>query len=409
MLWIVMTLLSLSGFARAAQGVSSMPSDSPSFRYHRIPANLPLYRGDIGDYGQTAVADIDKDGRLDFIIGRKRQLDWKIEGTIYWFRNLGSGKWEQRVLGRDSLSDVGAAALDVDGDGWIDVVCGGVWYRNPKNPREKEFDRFVYDPDGEAAHDVVVADINGDGRPEIVTLSDKKGLRWYRIPDDPTGKWEMHPVGPGIHGAIAPAGIADIDGDGDLDIVRGNAWFENKRGDGTEWVEHDNIPFGRSGPYGICVRTWIGDIDGDGKAEVVMLDADIEDSKATILRNVDGKGGKWERRDLPQSFKYGSLHSLAVADFNGDGRLDIVSNEQEELLPDGRENPRFILWENLGGGKFAERIILDAKLGGHELLVGDFNGDGAPDIVSKPWGVKSWNGAGGEMHVDYLENLSGKK
>jgi hypothetical protein len=96
---------------------------------------------------------------------------------------------------------------------------------------------------------------------------------------------------------------------------------------------------------------------------------------------------------------------LGVADFNGDGRLDIVSNEQEELLPAGRENPRWILWLNLGAGKFEEHIILDERLGGHELQVGDVDHDGDIDIVSKPWGPFPWNKVGGKMHIDFLENL----
>jgi hypothetical protein len=146
-------------------------------------------------------------------------------------------------------------------------------------------------------------------------------------------------------------------------------------------------------------------MDGDGKNEIVMGDADITDCRVVILRNDDGKGGRWSKTELPRSFTYGSLHALAVADFNGDGRPDIVANEQEELLPPGRENPRWVAWENLGGGKFAERILLDQKLGGHELQVGDVDGDGDIDICSKPWGVHPWNANGGKTHVDFLENL----
>ena len=162
---------------------------------------------------------------------------------------------------------------------------------------------------------------------------------------------------------------------------------------------------GRKGPFGVCVRTAVADLDGDGRAEIIIADADIVDSKVAVLKNADGKGGRWAKTELPQSFAYGSLHSLAVADLNGDGRPDIVVNEQEELLPPGRENPRWIVWENLGGNQFAERVVLDRKLGGHELQVGDVDGDGDVDIVSKPWGPRPWNGAGGAVHVDFLENL----
>jgi len=90
----------------------------------------------------------------------------------------------------------------------------------------------------------------------------------------------------------------------------------------------------------------------------------------------------------------------------GDGLPDIVSNEQEELLPEGRTDPKFVVWRNLGGGRFDECIVLDRALGGPELQVADMDGDGRPDILSKAWGVQSWNGAQGRMHVDYLRNVT---
>jgi len=87
---------------------------------------------------------------------------------------------------------------------------------------------------------------------------------------------------------------------------------------------------GRKGPFGICVRTAVADLNGDGKLEIIIADADIEDSKVAILKNADGKGGCWIKTELPQSFTYGSLHSLAVADFNGDG--------SQTLSPTNRRN-----------------------------------------------------------------------
>jgi len=284
--------------------------------------------------------------------------------------------------------------------------------RNPGNPARPgaKWERIVFAKNAAGAHDILVADIDGDGKKDIVMMGDKNtplnGLCWFSIPADPHQLWERHDIGPGIHGAITPAGVADINGDGFVDVVRGDTWFENKNGKGLEWIPHKNIPMGRNGPFGMCVRTAIADMDGNGKKVIVMCDADISNSKMTILRNPDGKGLEWIKQELPQSFPYGSLHALGVADFRGNGRLDIVSNEQEELLPQGRQNPRWILWENLGNGKYAERIILDKKLGGHELQVGDVDGDGRIDIVSKPWGCLGWNGLEGKMHVDFLRNVT---
>lgn len=351
----------------------------------------------------TALVDLNHDGRLDFVCGGRQPKPER----LYWFENRGTDDWVRHEVGINYQSDVGIAALDVDGDGWPDLVCSGVWFRNPAGKYDQPWERIVFAKDAGGAHDILAADVDGDGRKDIVMMGNRpplKGLWWFKISADPRQPWEKHYIGPGIHGAITPAGAGDIAGRGHLDIIRADTWFENKDGKGLEWIAHSNIPMGREGPYGMCVRTAIADVDGNGQPAVVMCDADIGLSKVYILRTPD-HGATWTKQELPQSFPYGSLHALGVADFHGHGRLDIVSNEQEEMLPAGRENPRWIMWENLGGGQFAERIILDGKLGGHELQVGDVTGDGAPDIVSKAWGCRPWNGLGGKMHVDLLENV----
>jgi len=378
---------------------------SLNFRHHFIARDLPVTAQGVGDYGLTALIDPDGDGDLDFVLGGRSSKP----SQLYWFEFQSPDRWVQHVVGTNYLSDVGLAVLDVDRDGWPDLVCSGVWYRNPGKPRDQPFERYVFDENAAGAHDILVADIDGDGKPDIVMMGDERtklnALCWFSIPSDPKQLWMRHLIGAPVHGAVTPGGVADLDGDGDLDVIRADTWFENKDGKGREWVPHKNIPMGRKGPFGICVRTAVIDIDGDGRKEIIIADADITDSKVVYLKNADGKGGSWTKSELPRSFVYGSLHSLAVADFNGDGRPDILTNEQEELLPTGRENPRWILWENLGQGKFAEHIILDSKLGGHELQVGDVDGDGDIDICSKPWGTRPWNAIGGRMHVDFLENL----
>lgn len=374
------------------------------FAHHYVSREMPLRNG-AGDYGLTALVDIDKDGDLDFVLGGRQPGP----SRLYWFEFQGKDKWAKHLAGTNYLSDVGLAALDVDCDGWMDLVCSGVWYRNSGKPREEQFERHLFAEKSEGAHDVLTADVNGDGRKDILMMGDGRtalnALRWYEIPEDPTKVWKAQQIGGAVHGAITPGGAGDIDGDGDLDVVRADIWFENVDGKGREWTEHKNIPMGRSGPFGVCVRAVVKDMNADGKNDVVMCDADIVESKVVILWNHDGKGQEWVKQELPQSFKYGSLHSLGLADFDKDGLMDIVSNEQEELLPAGRENPRWVIWHNLGRGQFAETIVLDGKLGGHELQVGDVDGDGDIDIASKAWGPRAWNGNDGRMHVDFLENL----
>ena len=398
---ILSSFLVESGCKSKTTGVPEL-----AFKHHFIDLTLPMNDQGYGDYGMTALVDIDKDGKLDFVLGGRTPAP----SRLYWYQYLSANNWVRHEVGTDYMSDVALSAIDIDGDGWLDLVCSGVWYRNTGNPREEPFERIVFDEQGAGAHDVVAKDVNGDGKQDIVVMGDEKtplnGIYWYDIPSDPRQPWTKHYIGEGIHGAFMPDGLADINGDGFIDVVRADTWFQNKDGKGIEWIAHSNIPMGRKGPFGCCVRTVIADMDNNKKPVIVMCDADIEDSKIVILRNPDGKGESWVKQELPQSFTYGSLHALAVADFNGDKLLDIVAIEQEELLPEDRQNPRCVVWLNNGNGSYTENIILDRKLGGHELQIGDVDGDGDIDICSKVWGACPWNGVDGKIHVDFLENIS---
>src|SRR5687768_13916473 len=89
------------------------------FQHHYIDRDLP---GD--SYGQTCLVDVDKDGDLDFITGGRDK-----QKTVYWFEFQTADKWFRHALGTNHPSDVGGMAFDVDADGWIDHVTGGVWYR----------------------------------------------------------------------------------------------------------------------------------------------------------------------------------------------------------------------------------------------------------------------------------------
>jgi FG-GAP-like repeat len=251
-------------------------ADPPRFQHHFIDQTLPLTDRLVGDYGLTALADIDHSGHLAFVVGGRSPRPER----LYWYEYQSADKWVRHDVGNGYQSDVGLAAIDVDGDGWIDLVCSGVWFRNPGNPRaaNAKWERFEFATKAGGAHDIVAADIDGDGRLDIVMMSDAtkplNALCWFKInAADPQQAWERHDIGPGIHGGITPAGVADINGDGRVDVVRGDTWFENQGGKGTQWIAHKNIPMGRRGPFGVCVRTAIADIDGNGKKAIVMCDA----------------------------------------------------------------------------------------------------------------------------------------
>ena len=384
--------------ALAVLAVASSALAEFRFAHHFIDADLPG-----NEYGQTSLVDVDKDGDLDFITGGKDP-----QKHVFWFEYQSPDKWVRHALGENHPSDVGGTAIDVDGDGWVDHVSGGVWYRNTGKPREAPFERIVFDKELSAVHDLVAADVDSDGRLDVASMSDRNNLRWYTIPkSDPKQPWTRHDIGPGVHAGVA---VGDIDGDGDNDVARSNRWFENADGRGAQWKEHP-VPFANPNPpLPLSTRCVIIDIDRDGRRDLVMTENEIRAGKIAWLKNVDGKGTRWEVHELKAGdpAARGAYHSLAVADFDRDGDVDVFTVEMEHIR--GDRQPRWFIWENVDGkgANFAERVILDAKLGGHEAVVADVDGDGDLDICAKLWNPRKDNGNGGLNHADYLENLSVK-
>ncbi len=375
---------------------------SPKFQFqpHLIDTTLPKRKY----YAQTVLADLDNDGQKEFILGQQY-------GDIYWYKRGLNKQWTRHLLGRKSPSDVGACAFDVDGDGWIDFVTGGAWYQNSRSAN-RPFKRHVFDRNLKAVHDLVAADIDGDGQLEVLTMSDKNNLRWYKISADPTQPWARHDIGSSVHAGLS---VGDIDGDGDLDIVRTNVWLENIKGDGSQWVWH---PIGPSSlpPSSFCppyaynaTCSQVCDVNRDGKNDIVFTDAEIPGGRVWWMENVDGRGQVWKRHEIYQpdaNSKRGAFHSLFVGDLDGDGDWDVFSCEMENVR--GDRNPRFYIWENTDGygENWKEHVILDMNLGGHATLIADMTGNGSLDMLTKPWRAHPKNALDGEMYVLFLENVS---
>jgi hypothetical protein len=366
------------------------------------------------NWGQLALADIDRDGKTDIILGRSHWGD--LNPGLQWYRNTGRiDRWQPPIpLGKDMISDCGIFPADVDRDGWIDIVSSAVWYRNPGVFDGKRlFDRYVYDKEVAAipqagAHDVIAAKLDASGPLSVIShhsAKAHKGLHLYQIAKQQTGEWSRVDLAhvDDQHGAISPNGIGDLNGDGRPDIVHIDRWFENGKGG---WKEHRNLDFGRKGKWGPCARTWVADVDRDGRMDVIQSECDIPEARVAWFRNVRGDGSQWEKQILPESAPSGDYHSLAVADFDGDGDLDVYADEMEHLhVPPVRlDLPGMYVWENLDGkGGRWKKHTLATGFGGHEARVADMDGDGDPDIVTK-----SYRPGPNQTHVrvSILENLS---
>jgi hypothetical protein len=357
--------------------------ETPRFECHRIAETAHRM-------GQTSLVDLDQDGDLDWLAGKS--------GDMLWFEYVSPNRWIEHTLGNGAKTDVGGCAFDIDGDGWIDQVAGDSWYRNTGDPRRDIFPR--YETGAISCHDNIAADINGDGRLDLLACSNDRGqeiIAWYEIPENPRQRWMFHCIGTGIHGGVDPAGVGDLDGDGDNDVVRGNVWYENVDGGGLEWERHSDLtPRGgsRSDRFGLALKTWVIDLDADGDNDIVEAEADCKDGRVFWFEN-GGQGKDWTYHGISPEHTGQDFHSLALADFDNDGDIDVFSGGG----PLSDSIHRCFIWENTGEGDSLptwEQHLLTSGIRCHEAKAADVDGDGDIDICTKPWR--------GGTHI-YLRNM----
>ena len=167
---------------------------------------------------------------------------------------------------------------------------------------------------------------------------------------------------------------ADIDGDGDMDIVAtsitGNdvAWWENMAGDGSQWAE-----FIVDGSYKGAQAVAVADIDGDGDMDIAACATDSWNSSVAWWENTAGDGKSWTKRTIISPF--GGTTSLLAADIDGDGDTDVAATAY---------NDDDLAWfENQGGGLSWQTHTLDADLNAaNSVEAGDLDGDGDTDILA---------------------------
>lgn len=355
-------------------------SQIPDFKYHTI--------GTFGDkMGQTSLVDVDNDSDLDWVFGSF--------GTMYWYEYITAESWKLHNIGAGAKTDVGGNPLDVNKDGWVDFVVGDSWYENTQKPRVEEF--VLHKKNMIGSHDNVMVDINGDGTLDVVSVSndlDHPVLVWYRIPTDIHANWDYTKIGAGIHGGIDPLGYGDLDNDGDMDIIRGNVWFENTDSEGKAWKKYETLTSengNRPGKYGLALKTWCIDLDNDNDLDVIQAEADTENGRVYWFEN-QNNAESFLFHPISASTTNQDFHSLSVADFDNDGDMDILSGGGPLSL----DIHKVFIWENTSknGLSWKEHLILSGKRI-HEAVAADVDQDGDIDICGKPWN--------GKEHF-YLEN-----
>ncbi len=316
-------------------------------------------------------ADLDGDQHKDIIAGG------------WWWKNPGDfgGEWERHTIG-EPLRNM-SVVFDADGDGDIDIVGtqgvgsennhNHVWARNNGNGQFTILDNIQTGGDGDFLQGCQVVDL-GQGQQILLSWhNDGGGVQALSVPSNPSEhEWKFST----LHSFTEKEDLStgDIDADGDLDVLLGEHWLENR--DGT--FKHHRLGHVREGE---ADRNDLADVNGDGR-----LDAIIALELATDVYWFEAPQDptkEWKRHLI--ATVAGQGFSMDTADFDEDGDPDVVIGEHR-----GKKNNRVLLFENQNNGSRWIEHVLDSDstdtIDHHDGTVAvDVDDDGDLDIISIGW------------------------
>ncbi|WP_020569919.1 FG-GAP repeat domain-containing protein [Neolewinella persica] len=332
--------------------------------------------------------------------------------------------------GPEWLRYFGLAAADFTGDGKLEIVTGRTVFRNPGGDMTGKWEKIdlavnvdanlTYQLIGEKAPSILAealpevirfsVDQNGDfTKGEVVARVPPTGHhngQGYKTADlfpgkgdveiiyasqgglyvmDPTAALPWPVVLVGADASDEGFGVADMDGDGDLDLISGYrvpgldaevpttvVWFENPGTMTPDWTRH------QVGHTAFAIdRVEATDLNGDGRIDVVVAEERYPglEPDATLWAFMASDTG-FVRNAIVTQY---SMNNLDLADLDQDGDEDILTAEHKG--PD----LALQLWKNDGAGHFTKQEIDRGKESHLGAQAFDMDGDGDLDIISIGW------------------------
>lgn len=316
--------------------------------YPKYDPTTPWTRREIKNSGfnkhhDQIFGDFDGDGKMELVFwnqGTKKQGDNKLFIADIPIDSRNTQPWPCAEIFSSSSECEGLAKGDIDGDGKADIVGGGCWF---KHNGGTSYTPNSYTPnlidDEQRFARVAVGQLSEGGRPEVVFV-----------------------VGDGV-GRLK--------------------WYEWKR---SSWIGHDLLGFDVDHGHSLQVA----DINGDGKLDIfcgeMRLDGRNKDAKMWIFLG-DGRGG-FIKKEIGSGY---GVHEAKTGDLDGDGDIDILGK------PYNWQTPRLDIWINNMASKDKltldswQRHIVDSKKPWQTVFITstDMDNDGKKDIITGGWWYKN--------------------
>ncbi len=319
--------------------------------------------------------DLDKDGNLDLVVadlGEFLAADSEL-GRVVWLRKRSDREGYDEVTLKDGLGRVAdVKSADFDGDGDIDILVAEFGWRTSgrillleqtsvEDNGSPKFDMRVLDP-RHGTIEVSLVDLNGDGYLDFVALISQEHEIVEAFINDGTGHFSietLYRANDPIYGS-SRIEMADMDGDGDVDVVYANGdsfdsgskpyhsvqWLENQ---GSFPFEHHHITYM---PGVLAIKA--ADFDGDGDLDIVAgalmpkaVEAELEAAGVESLILLEQTSPRDFARTQIETSAYQN-GSIEVGDFDGDGRIDIAVGNFLHYQPQLPTRQDVTIWSNLG-------------------------------------------------------------
>jgi hypothetical protein len=327
----------------------------------------------------VAIADFNGDGKPDLAVANNDS-----GGGVSLLTGNGDGTFQAAPVYRAVYRAQSIAVADFDGDGKLDLAEAGAYDSTVAallgNANGSFRPQVIYGKSGSSAS-VAVGNFDGDGKPDLVIANSSQSSVGVSLGNG-NGTFRSAAVTYTVGTTPRSIAVGDFNGDGKSDTAVANSGSHNVsillgNADGTFRPVVNYSTAAGGSPYSVAAA----DFNRDGKLDLAVANSSTS-SASILLGNGDGTF------QAPLNFVTGTFpHSIAVADLNGDGAPDLAT-------ADWANSSVSVLLGN-GNGTFQPAVPYTVGSTPETVGVGDLNGDGKPDLVATtPSGISVLLGNG---------------